>query len=367
MALRFLQITLPDRDDLDLASLLDDREVLGTWRDDTQPDRIVIHLLVPTGETEAVMDRFEDALGSDTCFRVVMFPVEAVLPRPKDVEEDGPTENGEAPADAEGDGEDGSGGDGDEEDAAAEKAKQAISATIRISREELYSDVTETLGVDRVYLAMTSLSAVVAAVGLMRDDLAVVIGAMVIAPLLGPNVALSLAATLGDLKLVRRALLTNLAGVLTALVVSLVVGLLFTIDPKVPAIADRTGVAMSDLVLALAAGAAGTFAFTRGMSGAVIGVMVAVALVPPLATFGILLGSGHVKLSLGALMLVAANVVCINLAGVATFLVQGVRPRNWWEAERAKKATRIAITAWLVLLVIFAVAVVVTQKTGGTP
>jgi len=118
----------------------------------------------------------------------------------------------------------------------------------------------------------------------------------------------------------------------------------------VPAIASRTEVGYVNVILALASGVAGTLAFTSGFSGAVIGVMVAVALVPPTVTAGLLVGAGHFRLGLGAAHLAAVNVICVNLAGVATFLAQGVRPRRWWEADRAKRASRRAIAVWAVLL-----------------
>jgi uncharacterized hydrophobic protein (TIGR00341 family) len=173
---------------------------------------------------------------------------------------------------------------------------------------------------------------------------------MVIAPLLGPNVAMSLATTLGDLKLLRRALLTNVLGIALTAVISGGIGFLLPIDPTVPTISVRSRLGLGDIVLALAAGSAGTFAFTRGLAGAVIGVMVAVALVPPLVTFGMLLGSDLFSPAFGALLLVLANVICINLAGVGTFLAQGVRPRTWWEEERARKAARTAMAFWCILL-----------------
>ena len=134
------------------------------------------------------------------------------------------------------------------------------------------------------------------------------------------------------------------------LVFAIVVGLVFPVDPTVPAIASRTQVSFADLALALAAGSAGAFAFTSGLSGPVIGVMVAVALMPPLVVSGMLLGAGDVLLACRALLLTAANVICVNLAGVATFLAQGVGPLRWWEAERAKKATHKAIVLWTFLL-----------------
>ena len=111
-------------------------------------------------------------------------------------------------------------------------------------------------------------------------------------------------------------------------------------DLSVAAVAARTQASLADVFLALAAGAAGTLAFTSGVPAVVVGVMVAVALLPPLVTAGLLAGSGHWTLAAGAFMLVVTNVTCINLAATATFLIQKVRPRTWWEVERAKKATR---------------------------
>ncbi len=326
MALRFLQIFIPDNAGDKIDQCLEEHQLLGTWRDATINDRVVIHLLLPAEETEPVMDRFEQAFGDEEGFRMVLFPVEAVLPRPE--------------------------ADGDLADSKEESGGRD-SDTIkagRVSREELYGDITETLGIDRVFVAMTVLSSVVAAVGLLRNDVAVIIGAMVIAPLLGPNVALSLSAALGDLKLMRQALVTNVVGFCLALMVAIMIGFAFSIDPQVPAIANRTDFRVGDMALALSAGSAGTFAFTRGLSNAVIGVMVAVALMPPLVTFGMLLGDGNVVLATGALLLLLANVVCINLAGVLTFAVQGVRPRTWWEEERSRKSSLISLAIWFGLL-----------------
>ncbi|NLX96329.1 MAG: DUF389 domain-containing protein [Rhodopirellula sp.] len=213
MAPRVMQIFLPQASDQRLNELLEGRQILGRWRD-TDADQIVLHLLVPAEETEPIMDRFEQRFASVEGFHVVLFPVEAVLPRPNlepEPEEKPETEGKE------------------------QNGKQ------RISREELHTEVTEGLGISRVYLGMSILSAVVAAVGLMRDDVAVIIGAMVIAPLLGPNVALSLGATLGDVELIRRAVTTNLVGVLAAFGFAVVAGLVVTVNPDVPAIMSRRG------------------------------------------------------------------------------------------------------------------------------
>jgi uncharacterized membrane protein len=133
---------------------------------------------------------------------------------------------------------------------------------------------------------------------------------------------------------------------------SLLMGLALNIDPGVPEIAARTHAGFGDVILALAAGGAGSLAFTSGVPAVVVGVMVSVALLPPLVSAGLLAGGGHESAAFGALILLLTNVTCINLAAVATFLIQKVRPRTWWEADRAGRATRRAVATWIVMLAI---------------
>ncbi len=326
MALRVMQIYIPRDTDKQPDELLEGREVLGRW-EDTHKSQTVLHLLVPAEETEPIMDQFESQFAGVDDFHVVLFPVEAVLPRQKR-EDNGEKQNGKENTDD----------------------QEKTSAAPRISREELYDEVSESIGVTRAFIGMTLLSAVVASIGLMRDDVAVIIGAMVIAPLLGPNVAMSLGTTLGDTDLIRRALMTNLSGIVTAFVVAFTVGMMVDVDPEVPAIASRIEFGMGDILLALAAGGAGTIAFTSGLSGAVIGVMVAVALVPPLVVAGMLLGDGQPGLGIAALGLTVSNVICINLAGIGIFLAQGVSPRSGEESKRAQASVIKASIIWTILL-----------------
>jgi uncharacterized hydrophobic protein (TIGR00341 family) len=186
---------------------------------------------------------------------------------------------------------------------------------------------------------------------------------MVIAPLLGPNVALSLATTLGDGNLARTALKASAAGIGLALALSFGVGYFLDVDPSIREIASRTDVGLSDIALALAAGAAGALAFTSGVSATLVGVMVAVALLPPLVTCGLLLGSQFLQLAGEALLLFLTNFIAINLSGVVCFLLQGVSPRDWWEADKAKKAVRKAMLLWFTLL--FALVAIIALSRGS--
>jgi len=143
---------------------------------------------------------------------------------------------------------------------------------------------------------------------------------------------------------------------------SAIIGVLLQVNPASFEVASRDAVGVGDIVVALASGCAGALAFTTGVSTTLIGVMVAVALLPPLVTFGLLLGGGHTAPAMGALSLFLMNLICVNLAGVTTFLVQGIRPTTWWEKKVASKATRIAIGLWVVLLAVLGGMILVLRK-----
>ena len=218
----------------------------------------------------------------------------------------------------------------------------------RLSTQELRDDVEEGARLTRSFLALSVASAVIAALGMRSGQTAVVIGAMVIAPLLGPCMALAMAATVGDRGLGRRAAQAVAAGSVAAFAATLVLGTALDIDLAAPELAARTTAGPADVALALASGAAGVLAFSRGLSASLVGVMIAVALVPPLAAAGLLTGAALTGAAggadaVGALVLFATNLVCINVAGIATFLALGLPPREW-------RLTRRALALWTALL-----------------
>jgi uncharacterized hydrophobic protein (TIGR00341 family) len=325
MALRLIEMVLKEENGAQVRELLKEHKVLEHRQIRLPDGEVLVRILLDAEQIEAMLDVLENRYTSEEGNRVVILPVEATLPRAQAEPEPEPA-------------------------ATPEQAPAAAKPPERIAREELYEDIKDAARCSRVYLIMVVLSTIVAAIGLYYNSVAIIIGAMVIAPLLGPSMAMALATTLGDLPLLRRAFQTSLAGIGTVMVLSVILGVLLQVDPKSPELASRNAVAPGDVAVALASGAAGALAFTTGVSATLIGVMVAVALLPPLVTFGLLLGDGQLASATGALSLFLMNLICINLAGVTTFLVQGIRPATWWEKDRATKATRIAIALWAVLL-----------------
>ncbi len=344
MALRMIEMMVPEASASELAALSDELDLLGVWREPLEGGLYLLRVLVPSEQSEALIRELETRFQSDPKFRLVIFEVAATLPRP------------ELPEDAkENERRDKGGKSGDE------ATDPDATDPNRVAVDELAQKLTDAASVNRVYLVTVVLSTVVAAIGLIRDDVAVIIGAMVIAPLLTPNMTLSVATTLGDVKLARAALRVNAAGLILAAAVSVLIGLVVPFDPQLDQIANRTRVSVSDVGLALAAGSAGALAFTTGLSAALVGVMVAVALLPPLVATGLLLGDGQWAMAWSALLLTATNVICVNLAGVGTFLFQGVQPRHRWEAERAKRMVKLAAAVWLGLLALLVAIILIAN------
>ncbi|MGC9514186.1 TIGR00341 family protein [Methanocrinis sp.] len=353
MVLRLIEMVLPEEEKEGLERLLtlNKLSVLGVWASPLEgiwerpvegvlkktfiERQILVKILVSTADSEAVIDLLEKRFRRAEGCRLVVLPVAASLPRPDLAEE--------------------------EAEAKASPEEKPKKKSRRIGREELYADLAYTTGLSRIYVFMVILSSIVAAIGVLRGNVAVIIGAMVIAPLLGPNVSFSLATILGDGSLARRALEANLVGVGTAIVISYLLGSVLSVDPATPEIATRTGVGLGEVALALASGSAGALAFTTGVSATLIGVMVAVALLPPLVTFGLLMGSGHQSLAWGAMLLFIANFISVNLSGVATFLAQGIRPLGWREAKRAKRASLTAMALWLLMLAVLVAIILRSQ------
>jgi len=328
MALRLAHVYLPKEKSGFLGDLKEKFSIIEHYEMEEKNWK-EIKLLIDAEMIEPVLDFIENRYGLQEGFRVIVTPVEAVIPR-LEVKENAETDEG---------------------------IQQSESDAKRIYREELYEDINSVSSGGRTFLLLVILSAFVAAIGLLRANVAIIIGAMVIAPLLGPNMGMVLAATLGDSALAKRSLKSNFTGIAVALSIAMAIGWFAKADITNPEIASRLQVSYADFVLALASGAAGALSFTSGVPGSLIGVMVAVALLPPLMVFGILFGDGQFQTSLNALLLLVTNVVCVNISGVAMFLYQGVRPNSWWEAKKAKRQTRIAIAVWMALLVVLSLLI----------
>lgn len=335
MALRFLEVRLPRTVRDEAAGLADAYPVIDRWCVPSGDDDLH-EFLLESQEVEPLVDALRSRFGDDR--RIIVMPVEATLPRLPEPETPDLIEP-------------------------AEEAKVAKPARGRVSREELYEDLNDGIALTPTFLMFAGLSAVVATMGLLRDDQVAIIGAMVIAPLLGPNMAIALGTTLADFQLLRASLKSGAAGIGLSFLVAFAIGWFMPLpDPLPDEIVARIGPDLGHLALAMASGVAGGLAFTTGAPASLIGVMVAVALLPPLATGAILLAAGRPQDSIGAFVLLGTNLVAVNLAGIATFLAQGIRPLWRSEQDAARRAARNALLLWGLLLIAFGYALTQIER-----
>lgn len=289
---------------------------VDSWLGSLNADgRQAVRILVAPEQRQQVLDGLQGVLGDGDDSRILVYPVEISLPRPA-------------------------------------SSRESLISNIGITREELYNQVVHGARLNLNFILLVFLSTIVASIGLLEDNTAVVIGAMVIAPLLGPNIALALGTALGDTALMWSALKTNIAGVGLAWLLALLIGLFWPLDTLSGELLSRTDVGGAGVALALASGAAAALSLSTGLSSVLVGVMVAVALLPPTATLGLMIGSGHWNLALGALLLLTVNIVCVNLSAKLVFLFRGIKPHAWIDEARARQSMTVYILLWIGLLAV---------------
>ncbi|MCB0974102.1 MAG: DUF389 domain-containing protein [Actinobacteria bacterium] len=201
---------------------------------------------------------------------------------------------------------------------------------------------------------MLSLSVVIAVVGLSANSAAVVIGAMLVAPLMTPVMGIAASLSMG----LRRHLAFSLRRVLFASLWSVALAFLCATllrDTGMPQeVLSRTAPDIRDLAVALAAGTAGAYAISRPeVSSALPGVAVAVALVPPLGAIGYTLERGRWDLAQGATLLYLTNLAAIVFSGMMVFLLVGLVPPKRLDTLR----NRVALSGGATALIVLAIAV----------
>ena len=194
-------------------------------------------------------------------------------------------------------------------------------------RVQTYSSLRRSARGGPDFTFMIVLSTAIAGLGLRLDSATVVIGAMLVAPLMTPIVGVGLGVAEGDGRLVRISAVSVVRGSLTVFAVGLVIGLTLPPGSLTGEMLARTHPAPLDLIVALASGAAGAYAFCRkSAASALPGVAIAVSLVPPLTTSGIAFAAREEQAATGASLLFLLNLSAVSFASSVVFLWIGFRP-----------------------------------------
>jgi uncharacterized hydrophobic protein (TIGR00341 family) len=326
---RLLQITLPSGKRETLLRALDNEEIDYVVSDETSGREFegIAYVPLPTNAVEPILETLRDAGLDEDSYTIVLEANTVVSERFEELE----------------------GRYAEEED------------EDRIARDELVSAAADLAPSRSTYVLMTVVSAVVATAGLLLDSPAVVVGSMVIAPLVGPALSASVGTVVDDTEMFRRGVLLQVFGLLIAVLASFVfafaVRYIHLVPPiedvtTVPEVRERIAPDFLSLAIAIGAGIAGIVSLTSGVSAALVGVMIAVALIPPAATVGIGLAWGQPMVSLGAGVLVLVNVLSINLSALVVLWYKGYRPQRWFQHENARRALLQRGTALLVSILV---------------
>ncbi len=324
--MKFLKVTFPSTYKDQIIALVTEANPVD-WSLDTGYGRYeqAMDIIVEPKEGQALVDALQTAFSACPDWRINIMPLEASLPVPERIEK------------------------ARLEQVEKEKAKEKSSSNGAL-REELVQKVNKDIVFDVNFIVLTILSAIVATIGLNSDSVTIVIAAMVIAPLLGPILAFGLGTALGDTDLMARAAKTGLFGFLIGFATALMITLVMPVNLVSQELLDRTTIGPAIVILALASGAAAALSLTTGLSSALVGVMVAVALLPPSAAAALFLGAGEYQQAQKSAILLGLNVVSVLLAAQLVFAWKGIRPRIFSDRARARKAMRVNVVLWSAVL-----------------
>jgi uncharacterized hydrophobic protein (TIGR00341 family) len=288
----------------------------------------VVSFAIPTPAVEPVLDGLKDAGVDDDAFTVITSAETVVSERFDELKER--YEEDETPND-------------------------------RIARDELRARAEELAAPLPTYLSLTFVSAVIATAGLLLDSPATVVGSMVIAPLIGPAMSASVGTVIDDREMFSRGVRLQVVGMTVAIAAAAAFAFLVQttnlIPPGIePSNIDQIQVRLQPdflaLAIALGAGAAGAISLTAGVSAAIVGVMIAVALVPPAATVGIGLAFGLPGIAIPSAVLTVVNGLSVNLAALIVFWYRGYRPEHFFRRDEARSATLTRVAVLSVLIII---------------
>ena len=207
------------------------------------------------------------------------------------------------------------------------------------------------------YILMMCLSTAIASLGLMQNSTAVVIGAMVVAPLMTPLIGAGLSLIQGNLVFFRDAMRAMGYGVAASLTISIILGFIVPLEQLTPELLARGAPTLIDLAVAFLSGAAAAYALARpSLLGALAGVAIAAALVPPLATVGIAFSEYRWDIVEGAAILFVTNLVAIILGAACVYRLLGI--------QGSRLGIRLPLWVRRTVLLLVLLSVVLTAPLG---
>nr|WP_166179362.1 DUF389 domain-containing protein [Altererythrobacter segetis] len=218
-----------------------------------------------------------------------------------------------------------------------------------VNQAEVINGRREECDLSARYLFMLTMSAGIAILGLLLSSPAVVIGAMLLSPLMGPIIGLGFALATGDFAWMKQATRSLVVGTLISVAFCALIVLFSPLQTVTPEIASRTRPNLFDLGVALFSALAGAYAMIRGREGTIVGVAIATALMPPLAVVGFGLATFNWTVFSGSLLLFFTNLMTIALTAAIMARLYGFRTSL--SPHQTRLQTTLIVAAFVALAV----------------
>lgn len=333
MSIQLIEVYTPKLAMEDISTSLIEFPIIYEWiTNETEGNDTLLKIFVKTEDTEDILNYLETISAERDNFHVFLYPVQTYIPDLNEWQQ-----------------------------ADTKKKKEKDKDFVRASRHELYSIVRISSNTSVSYTWFLILSAIVATVGIIKNSPAIVIGAMVIAPLIGPFVAAAFACVLGDYKLLFKSVLTSLYGLAIPFFIAAIFGHFFPLPVNSTEFLSRTNIIFVDIIAALASGAAGAISFVKQLHGTLVGVMVSIALLPPTIVFGMIVGSAKWEEALTPLLLLLININSIILSAIVVFWLSGIQPIKWKEIEVANISRAYSLLFSSLIIIFLTIAIFYVQ------
>lgn len=330
---RLVFVTVPGEKRQDVVRVLNEEAIEFSQAEETSGREFssILFFALPTGAVEPILERLRGAGLNDSAITVIV-ETQTVISHDFDKLEEQYTQEEE---------------DGD-----------------RIAREELLTAAENLTPSLSNYVIMTVISALIATAGLLMDSAAVVVGSMVIAPLIGPAMAANVGTVFRKHELFLKGVRQQLIGLMVAIVSATMLAYAIKTGHLIPPglnifsleeVQERLRPDFLSLLVALGSGAAGVISLSTGLSSALVGVMIAVALIPPAATLGIGIAWMNMTAIFGSGVLLVVNMLSINFAALCVLWYMGYRPSQWFRIEASRRETFQRIGTMLVGILVLAV------------
>lgn len=334
MDLQLVEAYVPDKYFKKVDESLREFPHVSYWISVESKDRILIRVLVKTNDTEEILNYLESVAHVIEGFEVLLFPVQTYITRLTE----------------------------EKKEKRRNEMEENANKLQRASRQELLGTITKSSHITLTYTLLIVISAIVVTIGFIQNSQAVIIGAMVIAPMLGPVISMAFSAILGDFRLLRSSTITLLYAVFIVIGISICFALFFPIPIESSEFASRTHVNIVDIILAFATGIAGALSILNRLPGSLVGVMVAVALIPPNVVLGMSVGSAMWPEAYGSMLLLIGNITSVILAGIIVFSLSGIQPVKWSEVDKAKTSRKLSILFVSLVIIILIIVILFSNN-----